>query len=200
MKRLIDILASLLLLLLLSPLLLVVSLMVLVNFGAPVTFSQLRPGLGGRLFRLVKFRTMTQQRGSDGELLPDEQRLTKFGRMLRASSLDELPELWNVLKGEMSLVGPRPLLPQYLDRYTARQSKRHDVRPGITGWSQVNGRNSVDWDTRLEMDVWYVEHQSITLDLKILAMTVATVLKRSGVSAEGHATMPEFTGQARKAE
>lgn len=143
---------------------------------------------------------MTQQRGSDGELLPDEQRLTKFGRMLRASSLDELPELWNVLKGEMSLVGPRPLLPQYLDRYTARQSKRHDVRPGITGWSQVNGRNSVDWDTRLEMDVWYVEHQSITLDLKILAMTVATVLKRSGVSAEGHATMPEFTGQARKAE
>lgn len=156
--------------------------------------------MGGRLFRLVKFRTMTQQRGSDGELLPDEQRLTKFGRMLRASSLDELPELWNVLKGEMSLVGPRPLLPQYLDRYTARQSKRHDVRPGITGWSQVNGRNSVDWDTRLEMDVWYVEHQSITLDLKILAMTVATVLKRSGVSAEGHATMPEFTGQARKAE
>ena len=199
-KRFCDIVASAFLLVVLSPVLAVVGVVVYAKCGAPVCFNQLRPGRNGRLFKLVKFRTMTQATGPDGELLPDDERLTSFGQFLRASSLDELPELWNVLKGEMSLVGPRPLLPKYLDLYTERQARRHEVRPGITGWSQVNGRNALDWDTRLELDVWYVDNWSPLLDLKILLKTVSTVFRRSGIAAEGHATMPEFTGQTRKAE
>ena len=143
---------------------------------------------------------MRDAQGKDGQPLPDEERMTRFGNLLRKVSLDELPELWNVVRGEMSLVGPRPLLMQYLERYSERQKKRHDVRPGVTGWAQVNGRNAVDWDTRFEMDVWYVENWSLMLDLKILVLTVKTVLKRDGVSAEGHVTMPEFMGPSRSAE
>ena len=179
------------------PLLCVVALMVRRKLGSPVLFCQDRPGRGGRLFKLTKFRTMTDARGADGELLPDADRLPEFGKWLRASSLDELPELWNVLKGEMSLVGPRPLLPRYLALYSKEQARRHEVRPGITGWAQVQGRNTVDWEERFRMDVWYVDHQSLWLDVKVLWMTVWTVLRRDGISAEGEATMPFFEGNAR---
>ena len=164
------------------------------KLGSPVLFRQVRPGLYGRPFMMVKFRTMTDERGADGALLPDAQRLTAFGHFLRASSLDELPELWNVLRGEMSLVGPRPLLMEYLPLYSPAQARRHDVRPGITGWAQVNGRNAVSWDERFALDVWYVEHCSLWLDLRILWLTVRKVLVREGISAQGEATMPRFTG------
>ena len=193
-KRLFDLLVSLILFILLSPVMLVITLLVRIKLGKPVLFSQERPGLHGRLFRLYKFRTMRDLRGADGRLLPDEVRLTKFGRFLRASSLDELPELFNVLKGEMSLVGPRPLLVAYLERYTPEQARRHEVLPGITGWAQVNGRNALSWEAKFKLDVWYVDNQTFWLDLKILFLTLWKALKREGISAPGSATAPEFTG------
>lgn len=194
LKRLMDVLAACLALLLLGLPLLLLATLVRAKLGSPVLFCQIRPGLRGRPFMMVKFRTMTDERGPDGELLPDAQRLTAFGRFLRASSLDELPELWNVLRGEMSLVGPRPLLMEYLTLYSPEQARRHEVRPGITGWAQVNGRNAVNWDQRFLMDVWYVDHRSLWLDLRILWLTVRKVLLREGISAQGEATMPRFTG------
>ncbi len=194
-KRFFDVTVVLVLLPVVIPVMVCVSICVSLFLGRPVFFRQSRPGLQGILFRLMKFRTMTDTRDSEGILLPDEKRLTRFGKFLRASSLDELPELWNVLKGEMSLVGPRPLLAEYLDKYSPEQARRHDVRPGITGWAQVNGRNGVPWDERFQMDLWYVEHCSLWLDLKIMWMTVKTIFTRSGISARGHATMPCFTGE-----
>lgn len=194
MKRLFDFLLALLALLLLALPLLVVALLVRCKLGSPVLFRQVRPGLHGQPFEMVKFRTMTDARGADGALLPDAVRLTPFGRFLRASSLDELPELWNVLKGEMSLVGPRPLLMEYVPLYSAEQYRRHEVRPGVTGWAQVNGRNAISWEEKFALDVWYVEHQSLALDIKILWLTVKKVLLRDGISAAGEATMAKFTG------
>ena len=194
MKRLFDILMSALGLILLSPLLLLVALLVLADVGRPVLFRQRRPGLGGRPFELVKFRTMRSGSAAGAGVDSDSLRLTRIGRLLRASSLDELPELWNVLKGEMSLVGPRPLLMQYLDRYTPEQARRHEVRPGITGWAQVNGRNALSWDEKFALDIWYVDHRSFMLDLRILALTALSLVRPRGVSAEGAATMPEFMG------
>jgi lipopolysaccharide/colanic/teichoic acid biosynthesis glycosyltransferase len=164
------------------------------RLGSPVFFRQIRPGLNGQPFQMVKFRSMTDTCGADGVLLPDSDRLTPFGRFLRSSSLDELPELWNVLKGEMSLVGPRPLLMEYLPLYTTEQSRRHEVRPGITGWAQVNGRNTLSWEDKFKLDLWYVGHQSMLLDIKILWLTVRKVLLREGISAVGEATMQQFTG------
>jgi lipopolysaccharide/colanic/teichoic acid biosynthesis glycosyltransferase len=193
-KRSFDVVAAVSLLILLAPLLIVTSLLVRRRLGTPVYFHQDRPGLNGAVFRLQKFRTMTDARGADGELLGDDVRLTDFGRWLRSTSLDELPELWNILRGEMSFVGPRPLLVRYLPRYSTHQARRHEVRPGLTGWAQVNGRNATTWEDRLERDVWYVDHCSPWLDLKILLLTVKKVLWRDGVSAEGEATMSEFTG------
>jgi lipopolysaccharide/colanic/teichoic acid biosynthesis glycosyltransferase len=169
-------------------------LLVRIKLGKPAFFRQLRPGLGGVPFQITKFRSMTDARDSNGELLPDELRLTPFGQWLRATSLDELPELWHVLSGEMSLVGPRPLLVQYLPLYSPRQARRHEVRPGITGWAQVNGRNAISWDEKLELDTWYVEHRTLWLDLKILALTVCQILRRRGINAPGSATAPFFTG------
>lgn len=197
-KRLFDIIAAGALLVVLSPLLLVLALAVRIKVGRPVLFSQVRPGFGGRPFRLIKFRTMTEARDVSGQLLPDAGRLTPFGRFLRRTSLDELPELWNVLKGDMSLVGPRPLLMEYLPLYSDRQARRHEVRPGLTGWAQVNGRNALTWEEKFEMDVWYVERRSLSLDLRILLMTVGAVLARRGINAAGEATMPRFTGTARR--
>jgi sugar transferase EpsL len=178
-------------------LLLVVALAVRVQLGSPVLFRQRRPGQGGRLFTLVKFRTMTDTRGPDGRLLPDADRLTGFGRWLRVTSLDELPELFNVLSGSMSLVGPRPLREEYLPLYTPTQARRHEVRPGITGWAQINGRNALTWDERFALDVWYVDHHSIGLDLRILLRTLAQVVRRDGITHQDHATMPWFTGSPR---
>ena len=197
-KRLFDLLISLLLLIILSPAMLVIAVLVRLKLGKPVLFNQERPGLHGRLFRLYKFRTMRDLRGPDGKLLPDEERLTKFGRFLRASSLDELPELVNVLKGEMSLVGPRPLLVAYIDRYTPEQARRHEVLPGITGWAQVNGRNTLSWEDKFRLDVWYVDHQSFWLDIKILFLTLWKAVKREGISSPGSATAPEFMGSAKE--
>jgi lipopolysaccharide/colanic/teichoic acid biosynthesis glycosyltransferase len=194
MKRLIDLLLSFLGLLILALPLLLLCILVRLKLGSPVLFCQIRPGLHGRPFTMVKFRTMIDERGADGELLPDARRLTAFGRFLRASSLDELPELWNVLRGEMSLVGPRPLLMEYLPLYSPEQARRHEVRPGITGWAQVNGRNAVSWEQRFKLDVWYVDHCSLWLDLRILWLTIRKVIVRDGISAHGEATMPRFTG------
>lgn len=193
-KRLLDILLSLFALALLLPLLLALAALVRLRLGSPILFRQARPGLGGRPFLMLKFRTMTDARDDQGNLLPDEQRLTRFGKFLRSTSLDELPELFNVIKGDMSLVGPRPLLPRYLDRYTPAQARRHEVRPGITGWAQVNGRNTLTWEERFELDVWYVDHRSLGLDLKILALTLIKVIKREGASPQGRATTEEFWG------
>ena len=194
MKRSIDFLLSFIALVALSPLLLLLGILVRLLLGSPVLFRQTRPGLGGRPFRLIKFRTMTDGTDIDGVLLPDSERLTAFGRMLRATSLDELPELWNVLKGDMSLVGPRPLLMEYLDLYTAEQARRHEVRPGITGWAQVNGRNALSWEDKFALDTWYVDNRSLWLDLKILLMTLVSVVRRDGVSQQGHVTMEPFRG------
>ncbi len=191
-KRLFDLLVSVCGLIILSPLLLILALLVRINLGAPVLFRQPRPGYKGKIFNLYKFRSMKDGAGSD------EERLSKFGRLLRASSLDELPELFNVLKGEMSLVGPRPLLVQYLDRYTPEQARRHDVHPGITGWAQVHGRNAISWEEKFRLDVWYVDHWSLGLDLKILFMTVKKVFVREGITAEGSATTGEFMGSGAK--
>ena len=176
------------------PLLGLLAILVRRRMGSPVVFRQARPGLHGRIFQLRKFRTMTDARDAKGQLLPDSDRLTGFGRWLRATSLDELPEILNVLRGEMSLVGPRPLLVRYLERYSTEQARRHEVPPGLTGWSQVNGRNAVSWEERFRQDIWYVDHHSVGLDLKILVLTVFKVLRRDGISAVGEATMPEFMG------
>ena len=194
MKRLIDFLGALVALGLFSPVLLVVAAVIRIRLGAPVLFPQPRPGKHGRVFILWKFRTMTSACDAAGQPLPDAERMTGLGRFLRASSLDELPELWNVLCGDMSLVGPRPLLVEYLGRYSPEQARRHEVRPGLTGWAQVNGRNAATWDERLRLDVWYVDHRNVWLDLRILVRTVAVVLQREGISAPGTATMPEFRG------
>jgi lipopolysaccharide/colanic/teichoic acid biosynthesis glycosyltransferase len=194
MKRLFDLLASTIGLFILVVPLALLALQVRRKLGSPVLFTQVRPGLHGNPFRMVKFRTMTDARDASGSLLPDAQRLTSFGRFLRASSLDELPELWNVLCGEMSLVGPRPLLMEYLPLYSAEQARRHEVRPGITGWAQVNGRNAISWADKFALDVWYVDHRSLWLDINILWLTVRKVLVRDGISAEGEATMPKFEG------
>ena len=192
MKRLFDLVVSTIVLILLSPLLVAIAIGVALSLGRPILFRQMRPGRDGRPFRLVKFRTMREPGPDDSA--DEAGRLTDFGRFLRATSLDELPELWNVVKGEMSLVGPRPLLMQYLGRYSRRQARRHDVRPGLTGWAQVNGRNALSWTERLEMDVWYVDNRSFALDMKIILATVGQVLRRTGISADGVATMPEFLG------
>jgi len=194
MKRLFDLVSVAVFLVALWPLLILLAFLVYIQLGSPMFFIQVRPGLHGKPFRLCKFRTMTDARDAHQRLLPDTERLTAFGRFLRNSSLDEFPELWNVLKGDMSLVGPRPLLMQYMDRYTPEQARRHEVKPGITGWAQVNGRNAITWEEKFALDVWYVENRSFFLDLKILAMTAWKVLKREGISAEGEATMPEFMG------
>jgi len=193
-KRILDLFVSISVIVFFAPFFLLVWLLVFVNFGFPVFFVQERPGKHGVPFRMIKFRTMTQQTDVDGRLLSDEQRLTRFGRFLRSSSLDELPELINVIRGDMSLVGPRPLLMEYLPLYSERQYQRHDVKPGITGWAQIKGRNALSWEEKFELDVWYVDNQSVWLDIKILFKTVFQVLKRDGISHSGEATMPRFTG------
>ncbi|RMG37985.1 MAG: sugar transferase [Methanobacteriota archaeon] len=193
-KRLLDVSLSALFLLVSSPILLMLSIIEWWKTGGRPIFRQTRPGLHGKPFTLYKFRTMTDARDAQGNLLPDEQRLTSFGRWLRSTSLDELPELWNVLKGDMSLVGPRPLLMQYLDRYTPEQARRHEVKPGITGWAQVNGRNALTWEDKFKLDVWYVDHLSFWLDMKIIALTIWKILKREGINQPGRATMEEFKG------
>ena len=193
-KRFMDVILSAFGLLSLSPIFAMTSLAVRRNLGAPVFFTQIRPGLHGRGFKLIKFRSMKNVTDNDGREVPDELRLSTFGQRLRASSLDELPELWNVLRGDMSLVGPRPLLAEYLSLYSDEQARRHEVRPGITGWAQVNGRNAVSWQERLEMDVWYVDNYSFRVDIGILFATVKSVLRREGIAAEGSVTMPPFEG------
>jgi lipopolysaccharide/colanic/teichoic acid biosynthesis glycosyltransferase len=197
LKRSFDLLASALALLLLAPVLVALALLVRAKLGSPVLFRQQRPGRHGQPFMMQKFRTMTDAHGADGQLLPDSVRLTPFGRWLRTTSLDELPELWNVLKGDMSLVGPRPLLMEYLPLYSPHQARRHEVRPGVTGWAQVNGRNALSWEAKFNLDVWYVEHASFWLDLRILALTVGRVLRPQGINAPGSATAEKFTGSAR---
>lgn len=189
-----DLIVSIFLLILLGPVIVVLACLIRYFLGSPVFFRQVRPGFRGEPFEMIKFRTMLDAVDGEGLLLPDEQRLTQFGRFLRASSLDELPELWNVLKGEMSLVGPRPLLMEYLPLYSEEQSRRHEVRPGITGWAQVNGRNAISWQDKFSLDVWYVDHRSLGLDIKILLLTIKKVFIREGIHAEGHATVEKFTG------
>ncbi len=193
-KRLFDLVTVIVAAPLWVPVLLVLAVLVRGKLGAPVFFRQKRPGRDERIFELVKFRTMTDERDATGALKPDAERLTAFGRWLRGTSLDELPELWNVLKGEMSLVGPRPLLVQYLERYSPEQRRRHAVPPGLTGWAQINGRNAISWEEKFALDVWYVDHRSLALDVKILFRTVWQVVRREGISAPGDATMPEFRG------
>lgn len=194
MKRLGDFIVAGFGLIFLSPILAVLAVLVRVFLGSPVLFRQVRPGLNGECFELVKFRSMTERRDSNGEFISDSQRLTDFGRFLRATSLDELPELWNVVKGDMSLVGPRPLLVEYLPLYSTTESRRHEVRPGVTGLAQVRGRNNLSWEGKFDLDVWYVDNRSARLDLAILFWTIKSVFMRSGVSADGSATMPPFTG------
>lgn len=196
-KRLLDLMVSVPAAIIVAPVLGLVALGVSVSLGAPILFRQLRPGLHGQPFTILKFRTMTDARDAQGNSLPDAERLTSFSRFLRSASLDELPELWNVLKGDMSLVGPRPLLMQYLDRYTPEQARRHEVRPGITGWAQVNGRNALTWEQKFALDVWYVDHVFLWLDLKIIALTVWKILAREGISQPGQATAEEFGGTVR---
>ncbi|WP_419525982.1 sugar transferase [Akkermansia sp.] len=196
-KRVLDFSAALIVLaVLLVPFLALAALLAAANRGTPF-FRQTRPGRHGKLFRIVKFKTMTDEKDARGELLPDERRLTRAGRLVRSLSLDELPQLFNVLAGQMSFIGPRPLLPEYLPLYSAEQARRHDVRPGITGWAQVNGRNSIGWDRKFELDVWYVDHLSLLLDARIILLTLAKVVQRQGISAEGSATMEKFTGSGK---
>ncbi|WP_342473177.1 sugar transferase [Metasolibacillus sp. FSL H7-0170] len=194
MKRLLDVVISIVVLVVLSPVIGIVALLIRLKIGSPVLFKQSRPGLRGEVFHVYKFRTMTDARDAQGELLPDEVRLTSFGKLMRKLSLDELPQLWNVLKGDMSFVGPRPLLVEYLPLYNDRQARRHDVRPGITGWAQVNGRNAISWEQKFEYDVWYIENRSLWLDFKILLLTVKKVFVSEGISQEGQATMEKFRG------
>lgn len=194
MKRIFDLTIALLMLLIILPIMAIVALLVRYYLGSPVLFTQVRPGLRGCPFMVYKFRTMTDARDSEGRLLPDDVRLKKFGIFLRRSSLDELPQLFNVIKGDISLVGPRPLLMEYLPLYSTEQARRHEVRPGITGWAQVNGRNAISWEQKFALDVWYVDHQSFWLDMKILALTVKKVLIKEGISAQGMETMPRFLG------
>lgn len=193
-KRLFDIIASFFTLLLLSPVFAIVAWQISRKLGSPVIFQQMRPGVDGKPFKMIKFRTMSDACDAYGNPLPDSERMTPFGNFLRSTSLDELPELWNVLKGDMSLVGPRPLLMEYLPLYSADQYRRHEVRPGVTGWAQVNGRNAISWEDRFKLDVWYVDHRSFLLDLKIIFFTIKKVLVRDGISAEGEVAMPKFTG------
>lgn len=197
MKRLMDILGAGFGLILLSPVLIVVAVLIRRQMGAPVFFCQTRPGLHGKPFTMIKFRSMRDAVDAQGRALPDAERLTRLGRFLRSSSLDELPELWNVLKGDMSLVGPRPLLMEYLPLYSSEQARRHEVRPGVTGWAQVNGRNAISWDQKFALDVWYVDNRNLWLDLKIIWLTIRKVATREGISAAGDATMPRFTGEKR---
>ncbi|HGE6078707.1 TPA: sugar transferase [Vibrio cholerae] len=194
MKRLFDFFVSLIVLTLFSPIIAIVACKIRKNLGSPVLFRQTRPGLNGQPFEMVKFRTMKDAVDANGNPLPDSERMTPFGDKLRNSSLDELPELWNVLKGEMSLVGPRPLLMQYLPLYSKEQARRHEVRPGVTGWAQINGRNAISWEEKFKLDVWYVDNHSFWLDIKILVLTVKKVFVKEGISAEDHVTMPEFKG------
>lgn len=198
-KRALDIIVAVTMLIMLCPFIIGIAILVRIKLGRPVVFSQVRPGRHGKPFRMVKFRTMLDAVDARGNPLPDSERMTAFGHALRSTSLDELPELFNVLRGEMSLVGPRPLLMQYLPLYTAAQARRHDVRPGLTGWAQVNGRNSLSWEDRFALDVWYVDHRTLMLDVRILWLTVRKVLLKEGISAEGEATMPPFLG-TRKGE
>ncbi len=193
-KRPVEVLICVMGMCLLAPVMAVLAVLTYVSVGMAMIFSQFRPGLHGKPFRMYKFRTMRDTRDASGRLLPDAERLTKLGRFMRSLSLDELPSLWNVLRGDMSLVGPRPLLMEYLELYTPEQARRHEVRPGITGWAQVNGRNALSWEEKFELDVWYVDNRTFWLDMKILALTVWQVLARRGISAEGHATMPPFEG------
>ncbi len=193
-KRIFDLLFASVALVVLSPVFLVIASIVKLRLGSPILFKQVRPGYHGKPFTVLKFRTMTDVKDKDGTSLPDEQRLTPFGSWLRSSSLDELPELWNVLKGEMSMVGPRPLLMEYLPLYSPEQSRRHNVRPGITGWAQINGRNALTWEEKFALDVWYVDNHSIAVDLKILCKTIAAVVQRKGISHSGEVTMPRFVG------
>ncbi|TNH93359.1 sugar transferase [Aeromonas sobria] len=198
MKRLFDILVSLSMLILFSPMIALVAWKIHKNLGSPVFFRQIRPGLNGKPFEMVKFRTMKDATDVQGNILPDAKRMTLFGNKLRSSSLDELPELWNVLKGDMSLVGPRPLLMQYLPLYSKVQARRHEVRPGVTGWAQINGRNAISWEDKFKLDVWYVDNRSFWLDFKILLFTVRKVLIKDGISAEGHVTIEPFRGSHEK--
>ena len=193
-KRILDIISSLLAIIILSPLLAVTAVLVKTKLGSPVLFRQERPGKDEKIFTLMKFRTMTDERDENGELLPDEVRLTKFGKFLRSTSIDELPELFNILKGDMSVIGPRPLLVEYIPRYNEHQHRRHEVRPGLSGWAQVNGRNTVSWEDKFDMDVHYVDNYSLAMDVKIFFMTVLNVLKREGISSETSATMEVFMG------
>ncbi|NMC13770.1 MAG: sugar transferase [Chloroflexi bacterium] len=193
-KRTFDLILTIPGFLLISPILIIISIMIFLIDGTPVLFTQVRTGLHGKLFNIYKFRTMSNRRDSSGNLLPDTYRITPLGKFLRSTSLDELPELLNVLRGEMSLVGPRPLLPQYLDRYSPEQARRHEVLPGMAGWAQVNGRNALSWEDKFRLDVWYVDHWSLWLDIKILIMTLYKILKREGISQPGHATAEEFMG------
>ena len=197
-KRIFDITLTLIGALFLSPVFLLTAVMVKIKLGSPLFFKQVRPGLNGEIFNMVKFRTMTNECDTDGNLLSDEIRLTKFGQFLRSTSLDELPGLWSVLKGDMSLVGPRPLLVEYLPLYSEKQSRRHEVKPGITGWAQVNGRNAISWDEKFELDVWYVDNQSFWLDIKILWLTVKKVTMRDGISQNNHVTAAAFKGTLKK--
>jgi len=194
MKRIFDIVLSLIGLLVLSPIIIIIAILIYLKLGTPIFFKQDRPGLKGNLFRMYKFRTMLDKIDSSGTSLPDEDRLTKFGKLLRSTSLDELPELFNVLKGEMSIVGPRPLLKSYLPLYNDRQKRRHDVKPGITGWAQINGRNAISWNEKFELDVWYVENHNLLLDIKVILMTIKKVIIRDGINADGQATMSAFKG------
>lgn len=194
MKRIFDIVSALIALVLLAPILAFIGWQIRCKLGAPLFFQQMRPGLNGRPFKMLKFRTMRDVLDAEGRLLPDAERMTPFGGFLRSTSLDELPELWNVLKGDMSLVGPRPLLMEYLPLYSPYQARRHEVRPGVTGWAQINGRNALSWDEKFELDVWYVDNRSLWLDIRILWLTVRKVLVRDGISANGEATMARFTG------
>lgn len=194
MKRMFDVLLACLAMFVLAAPMILLSLLVRLNLGAPVLFRQTRPGQWGRPFEMIKFRTMRDAYAADGQTLPDAERLTSFGRFLRSTSLDELPEFWNVLKGDMSLVGPRPLLMEYLPLYSPEQARRHEVRPGITGWAQVNGRNALSWDAKFDLDVWYIDNRSLLLDLKILFLTIKKVMVRDGISAAGEVTVPKFTG------
>ena len=199
-KRIFDLTLTISAVVFLLPVWVILALLVRAKLGAPVLFRQQRPGPDGRTFTLVKFRSMTDARDAAGDLLPDAERLTAFGRFLRSTSLDELPELWNVVRGEMSLVGPRPLLIDYLDRYTPEQRRRHEVRPGISGWAQVNGRNALSWEEKFALDVWYVDNVSLWLDLKIIVLTLWKIARREGISQDGHVTMVEFMGTGSRCE